>query len=157
MYTPVLKQEVSEAIAEQLSKLGLYYDNTIHKAMSEFNDKIVKLRNDQLKEYLKTNLERVGFKFNDDDELLGFCKKRLIRVAFAQKQNYYKLYVDYVDDSNQGTYLGSYHDTVEIINEGCKITVIMGRELTHPQMCPTGETCIKSSYCNDKGFCVRCD
>jgi hypothetical protein len=90
-----------------------------------FSKKIIAEWNENLKNYLKKNLRELGFEFDSDFSFYDFCK-RINRVSFIDKPNYYEFYLDYIDKENNGVFIGSYSDKIEIKHEGNKITAIIG-------------------------------
>jgi|GEM_PF-3966457 len=82
---------------------------------------------EHLKSYLIQNLREHGFYFCCDDEFIEFFKSRVYRISFADRQNEYFFYVDFVDDSNKGLYIGNYSTEVTIEHEANKITATIGK------------------------------
>jgi len=80
-----------------------------------------------LKQYLIKNLNDIGIVFNSENDFIEFVKARVHRIGFEEIPNYYELYLDFVDEKNRGTFLGSYSDKIDVSFEGNKATATIGR------------------------------
>ncbi len=92
----------------------------IRKAQSDFNEK--------LGEYLLGNLKQLGFEFENNKDLGNFCKNRIHRISFGQDFNNHEFYLDYIDEENRGTFIGSCNDKLNIRYEENKIIVTFGNQ-----------------------------
>ena len=120
--------DVSPAIIKQVLADALvpsFYETV----MNDFHRKVMSEWEEKLKAYLKENLKQFGYEFENDNEFLDFCKRRVNRLCFEDKRNYYEFYLDYVNEENAGKFIGCYSDKVEFVNEGSKITAIVGKSI----------------------------
>jgi len=119
---------VSPAIAKQVLADALvpsFYETV----MNDFHRKVMSEWEEKLKAYLKENLKQFGYEFENDMEFLDFCKRRVNRLCFEDKPNYYEFYIDYVNEGNTGKFIGCCSDKVEFVNEGNKMTAIVGKSI----------------------------
>lgn len=100
-----------------------------HEIMNEFRRKVSAELEEKLKTYFKENLSQLGYVFSDDTEFIDLFKNRVNRLSFEDKPNYYEFYLDFVDIGNKGKFIGCYSDKVEFVNEGSKITAIIGKSI----------------------------
>lgn len=100
-------------------------EGLIKDMMREFTTATYRLWEERLKAYLQENLERIGVNFENDIEFLRICKEQIRRVSYQDKPNYYEFYYEKFGEK---ILLGSYSDKIETINEGSKITMIIGKE-----------------------------
>jgi len=97
--------------------------------MDEFYRKIWSEFEEKLKRYLKDNLLEFGFEFQNDNDFIEFIQSRVNRIWFEDKPCYYEFYLDFINAENKGKFIGSYSDAIEIVNEGNRITAIIGKKL----------------------------
>lgn len=117
---------VNPAIAKQVLADALvpsFYETVIN----DFHRKVMSEWEEKLKAYLKENLKQFGYEFESDNEFLEFCKRRVNRLCFEDKPNYYEFYLDYVNEENTGKFIGCCSDKVEFVNEVNKMTAIVGK------------------------------
>lgn len=95
---------------------------------SKIIDELIKNTDNAVKKYLIDNLKQFGYHFNHDEAFINFCKERITRIAFEEKPYYYEFYLDFIGSNDKGICIGSYSDKIEIINEGNKITAVIGKD-----------------------------
>jgi hypothetical protein len=100
--------------------------NLSDQIVKDFHKKVLSEFELRLKSYLKKNLSQIGYQFSTEPEFLNFCKERITRSAFAGDPNYYEFYLDFVNEENCGTLIGSYSDKIDFKMEGNKVTATVG-------------------------------
>lgn len=128
--TTVQLTSVSPAIAKQLlgDASGDFW--SLHEQiMSDFHKKVWSDFDKKLREYVTKHLNDLGYQFGTEDEFIEFVKTRLHRIGFEDKPHYYELYLDFVDNENKGTFIGSYSDNVDISWNGNTVTATIGRSI----------------------------
>ncbi|MNS03106.1 hypothetical protein D3C72_344340 [compost metagenome] len=68
----------------------------------------------RLEQYVVENLNKIGYVFEDNTAFYDFLKERMFRLGFDDKPHYYEFYIDFVDEKNRGTFVGSYSDNVSL-------------------------------------------
>ncbi|MDQ8012057.1 MAG: hypothetical protein REI96_06395 [Flavobacterium nitrogenifigens] len=101
------------------------YRNPINRFMYD----ACKSFEERLKDYLTENLKRLGYSFNSPDAFLLFCTERVSRLSFTESPNEYKFYLDYKSETNQGTFIGAYNDTVSFTTKENTVKATFGRQL----------------------------
>lgn len=94
----------------------------------EFINKSIRYFNEKLESYLIDNLNNLGYKFETRKDLMEFCKNRVHRISFGQNFNNHIFYLDYIDEENRGTLIGTCNDKLNIKYEGNKIVATFGNQ-----------------------------
>ena len=130
-YNHITKTEISEIIA--WCKLPTFNKNEMEQKLKELDNEMddfvkrIKLEyNQKVEKNILKNLIKFGFYFCSKEEFYTFCKNRIKKISFDEKQNYYELYLDFVDGDNRGKFIGSYSDRIEIINNGNEASLKIG-------------------------------
>lgn len=89
-------------------------------------EEISKKNSDYLSEYIRMNLEYLGFFFEDENEFLDFAKNRITRISFSEDMYHFEYYLDYVSETNRGILIGISNGKVKWTYEPNKITVTIG-------------------------------
>lgn len=97
--------------------------------MSDFHKKVWSDFDKKLREYVTKNLNDLGYQFANEDEFIEFVKARICRIGFEDKPHHYELYLDFVDNENKGTFIGSYSDNVDITWNENTVTATIGRSI----------------------------
>jgi hypothetical protein len=114
------KDAMTEA---NISTLGSFHN----EIMGNFYNETRKSFEEHLKFYLIKNLKNLGYDFNSEEQFLDFCKNRIQRISFLEEPNEYQFYLDYKNEINKGTFIGSYSDEKIIKQEGSTITATIGK------------------------------
>jgi len=80
----------------------------------------------QLGQHVTNNLKELGYEFISESEFILFVQKRVSRICFNGKPNYFEIYLDFIDSDNKGTLICCYSDKVDFIIEGNSVKVTIG-------------------------------
>jgi hypothetical protein len=121
-----MKKKQFNTDIEKKGEVDDFIPSYIKSVINDFHKKTTAEWEEKLKAYLKENLNQIGYKFENDNHFLDFCKRRVIRLSFQNQPNYYEFFLDFVNEENTGTFIGCCSDKVEFVNEGITLTVILG-------------------------------
>lgn len=113
------KLSVALSLFPQVSIMEMVRNDCIQKASKQFES--------HLQDYIRNNLLALGFVFPNEKELVEFVSKRVHRIGFENRPNYFELYLDYQTENQ--TLIGMYNDNVSISYEGSNVTVTFGRSV----------------------------
>lgn len=99
------------------------------QVMFDFHKKVWSDFDKKLREYVTKHLNDLGYQFATEDDFIEFVKARIYRIGFEDKPHYYELYLDFVDNENKGTFIGSYSDNVDITWNENTVTATIGRSI----------------------------
>ncbi len=95
--------------------------------MHDFYKKSYEHFDTQLKEFVTSNLKKLGFNFKCESDFIDFVSKRVTRVSFENKPNEYEIYIDYQTEGQK--LIGCYSDKVSFSFEESKVTVTFGSSI----------------------------
>lgn len=88
-------------------------DNSLpYGVIDNFYERVKSEWESHLKQYVITQLKKLGYDFSNDHELEYFLLKRVTRVQVSD--NEYHLYLDYRNAMHTGTLFGIYSDEVKL-------------------------------------------
>jgi hypothetical protein len=98
-----------------------------HSLMQEVTKKIALQLNQKREQQFKNRLSELGFTFETQEAFFDFCKNHVQRVFPDKGQmNYSEFYIDFVDNTNKGIFIGSINDEFETSFENNKATFKFG-------------------------------
>ena len=97
------------------------------KVMFEMQKKIWSDFDKQLRQHVTDNLKKLGYEFISESDFILFVQKRVSRICFEDKPNYFEIYLDFVENDNKGTLICCYSDKVDFIIEGNSVKATIGR------------------------------
>jgi hypothetical protein len=109
-----------------MNEIEKMLEDGTYNVIGELQRKMVYKFDNKLEDYVKRNLSQLGHEFSSKVYFHDFCKKRITRASFVNDPHCYDIYLDYVSEENRGTLIGCYSDKFKIVNEGNKVTAIIG-------------------------------
>ena len=103
-----------------------FYEEKYLYIIDSHVEKVANSYNSILESYFRNNLKKLGYEFSTDNEFYEFCKKRIHKITTTEKPNYHELYIDFVDLSNPGKFVGCYSDEIKTLENNGTITVTIG-------------------------------
>ena len=109
-----------------LDRLGENGTGFMHTIYQDFANQVAKQFDSMLEKYVRDNLAKLGFEFEDRDQFHNFVMHRITRIGYADRPNYYEFYV--LLDSGEKKLVGSYLDSIEFSHSDNKVTAYIGRD-----------------------------
>lgn len=99
------------------------------KTMAETYRKIWSDFDKHLRMCITKNLKELGYEFISESDFILFVKKRIFRISFEDKPNYFEIYLDFIDYDNKGTFIGSYSDRVHFVWDENTVRATISRSI----------------------------